>query len=88
MSRLIPLQASVFQGKGRVLTECEFFPFAIQPIALTLDHAATRQHFYVQLAIVADDVRGILGLERLECGICERHGPFFGSMEVNSQAIR
>jgi len=88
MCRLIPLQAGVLQGKGGVLAECELFPFAIQPIAVTPDDAATRQHFYVQPAIVTDDVRGILRLERLECGVCERHGPSFGSMKVNSQAIR
>lgn len=30
-----------------------------------------------------DDVRSVPGLERLECGVCERHGPSFGSMKVN-----
>src|SRR3546814_6437018 len=84
----VPLQPGVLQGKGRIPAECELFPFAIQPIAITPDDAATRQHFDVQTATVADDVRSIPGLERLECGIGERHGPSFGSMKVNSQAIR
>src|SRR5690606_25942032 len=88
MRRLIPLQAGVLQGKGRVLAERELFPFAIQPIAITPDDAATPQHSDVHPAIGADDVRGMLGLERLECGVCERHGPSFGSMERKSQTIR
>lgn len=88
MCSLIPLQASVLQGKGRVLTECEFFPFAIQPIGITPDDAAAWHHFDIQPAIIADDLRGIIWFERLESGICERHGLSFGSMKVNSQAIR